>query len=176
MELDLRPYIRDVPDFPKPGILFRDITPLLADARAFRATVDAMVERYRSQDVQAVVGIESRGFLFGTPLALALEAAFVPMRKVGKLPSQTLSRSYALEYGEATLEIHRDALEKGQRVVIVDDLLATGGTARAAAELVEEAGAEVVELAFLIELAALQGREKLGRWKVHSDLVYAAGD
>ncbi len=169
--MDLRDYIQEIPDFPKPGILFRDITPLLNAPEAFRACIARFEQRYQSGRIDRVLGVESRGFLFGAPLALALGVGFVPVRKQGKLPQTTLQRSYDLEYGSATLEIHRDALKRGERVVVMDDLLATGGTARAAAELVEEAGAKVEELAFVIELAGLGGRQQLS-WPVHTLLVY----
>ncbi|MEJ2090051.1 MAG: adenine phosphoribosyltransferase [Gammaproteobacteria bacterium] len=174
--MDLKSYIRDIPDFPKPGILFRDITPLLADATAFGHVVQTWTERYRERRVDVVVGIESRGFLFGAPLALNLGRGFVPMRKVGKLPAETVRREYSLEYGTAALEIHRDALRRGDRVVVVDDLLATGGTAAAAAELVAECGAEVVELAFVIELVALGGAAVLGSTPFTSLLRYEADE
>ena len=164
--MDLRSYVRTIPDFPIPGILFRDITPMLADAGALRESVQQLVRAVDGQAVDKVIGIESRGFIFGTPLATEIDAGFVPMRKPGKLPFTKLSRSYLLEYGEATLELHTDAIEKGDRVVIVDDLLATGGTARAAAELVEEAGGEIVSLLFVIELLGLDGRAALGDRRV----------
>jgi adenine phosphoribosyltransferase len=170
--MDLREYIRAIPDFPKPGILFRDITPLLRDAKAFAAAVDALVDRYQRARIDAVAGVESRGFILGAPLSLRLGVGFIPIRKAGKLPARTIERSYALEYGSATLQMHRDALTAGQSVVLVDDLLATGGTARAAAELIEEAGARVHEIAFLIELAALQGRRQLQQRAVHAMLTY----
>ena len=157
----LKQLIRDVPDFPKPGILFKDITTLLRDAGGLRGAVDCLAEPYRDTPLDQVVGIESRGFIFGAAVADRLGAGFVPVRKPGKLPAATLSASYALEYGTDTLEMHRDALGSGHRVLIVDDLLATGGTARAAVNLVKECGAEVVGLAFLIELAALDGRAQL---------------
>ena len=157
----LKQLIRDVPDFPKPGILFKDITTLLLDAGGLRGAVDCLAEPYRDTPLDQVVGIESRGFIFGAAVADRLGAGFVPVRKPGKLPAATLSASYALEYGTDTLEMHRDALGGGHRVLIVDDLLATGGTARAAVNLVKECGAEVVGLAFLIELAALDGRAQL---------------
>jgi len=169
--MELREYIGEIPDFPKPGILFRDITPLLKDPAAFGECIERLHERYRSRGIEKVLGVESRGFLFGAPLALRLGVGFVPVRKAGKLPGDTLARSYELEYGSATLEIHRDALTEGERVIIVDDLLATGGTARACAQLVEEARAKVEELAFIIELAGLKGRDQLA-WPVHSLLVY----
>ncbi len=170
----LQDHIRSIPDFPEKGILFRDITPLLADPAAFGETIHRLTERYRDRGIEMVLGIESRGFLFGTPLALALGAGFVPIRKAGKLPGPTLRRSYALEYGEATVEIHADALRPGQKVLVLDDLLATGGTAAAAAELAEEAGGQVEEIAFIVELADLDGRKKL-RWPIHPLLIYGEG-
>ena len=157
----LKQLIRDVPDFPKPGILFKDITTLLRDADGLRGAVDCLSEPYRDTHLDQVVGIESRGFILGAAIADRLGTGFVPVRKPGKLPAATVSASYALEYGTDTLEMHRDALGGGHRVLIVDDLLATGGTARAAVNLVRECGAEVVGLAFLIELAALNGRAQL---------------
>lgn len=160
-KIDLREFVRDIPDFPKPGILFRDITPLLADGKALGACLTALEERARKLDPDVVVGIESRGFIFGVPLASRMGLGFVPVRKPGKLPAKTVAESYALEYGEDSIEIHEDALERGQRVLVVDDLLATGGTAAAAARLVRRLGAELVGLLFVIELGALGGREKL---------------
>ena len=170
--MDLASYIRDVPDFPIPGILFRDITPLLAAPEAFRYVVDTFAEHCRRQQVDAVIGIESRGFIFGTPLAYILGVPFVPVRKAGKLPAKTMSVEYALEYGTSQLDIHADALTAGQRVVIVDDLLATGGTAAAAAKLVELIGGSVEEFLFLIELGTLNGREKLQGYPVTALLTY----
>ncbi len=164
--------VRNVPDFPVEGILFRDITPVLQDSDLFRSAIDLFVEHYRDASIDVFAGVESRGFLFAAPVALSLGASLVPIRKAGKLPAEKIQRSYALEYGEATLEIHRDAVQAGQRVVVIDDLLATGGTARAASELVEELGGDVVELAFLIELEALQGRKELGERRVTSFLRY----
>lgn len=160
-KIDLREFVRDVPDFPKPGILFRDITPLLADGRALETCLAALEERARKLAPDVVVGIESRGFIFGVPLASRLGVGFVPVRKPGKLPARTVAESYALEYGEDSIEIHEDALARGERVLVVDDLLATGGTASAAARLVRRLGAELVGLLFVIELGALGGREKL---------------
>ncbi len=153
--------IRDVPDFPQPGILFRDITPLLADPRGFHIVLDALVHRFVGEHIDAVVGIESRGFIFGGALAARLNASFVPVRKPGKLPHRTEKVSYSLEYGEAELEMHRDSLSEGASVLIVDDLLATGGTAAAAAELVDRQGAQVHAFAFIIELESLGGRGRL---------------
>ena len=154
-------FIRAVPDFPQPGILFRDVTPLLQDGSALRLVIDALAQRYRSEHIDQVVGVESRGFIFGAPLAYLLGVGFAPVRKQGKLPSATMSVEYDLEYGSNVLQIHKDALRPGQRALIVDDLLATGGTAAATVQLVEGLGAHVVSLAFLIELAALHGRAAL---------------
>jgi len=170
--MDLKSYIRAVPDFPQPGVLFRDITPLLAAPEALGHVVETLARRYEGREVDKVLGIESRGFVFGAPLALRLDAGFVPVRKAGKLPGKTLRRAYSLEYGQAVLEIHADALRPGERVVLIDDLLATGGTARAAAELVEEAGGIVEEIVFVVELAFLRGRDALGERPVHSLVVY----
>jgi len=168
----LRRFIRDVPDFPKAGILFRDVTPLLADARALRSAVDAIAAPFRGAGVVRVIGIESRGFLFGAPVAIALEAGLSLVRKAGKLPWKTHKTSYALEYGEDSVEMHVDAVTPGERVIVVDDLVATGGTAAAAVRLAKEAGAEVVGCAFLIELAALGGRQHLDVPQVHAVLGY----
>ena len=168
----LKALIRDVPDFPMQGILFRDVTPLLRDPQGLAQVVDAFAERYRGQGIDAVAGIESRGFLFGAPLAVALGVGFVPIRKLGKLPADKISREYALEYGTNSLEVHRDAVRAGERVLLLDDLLATGGTARAASELLEELGARVVEAAFVIELAFLEGRKALDGRPVHALLTY----
>jgi adenine phosphoribosyltransferase len=162
--------IQDVPDFPQPGILFRDITPLLADGKALRAVVDAVAAAY--PDADTVVGIESRGFILGTPVAYALGVGLVPVRKLGRLPRQTESASYDLEYGQNTLEIHADAIQPGKRVLIVDDVLATGGTAAAAADLVERLGGVVIGVAVLIELTALGGRERLAGHNVTSLIQY----
>jgi adenine phosphoribosyltransferase len=159
---DLRGAIRDIPDFPKKGIIFKDITPLLASGPLFHKAVDILADRYRGQKINDVLGIESRGFTIGAALAYSLGAGFCIVRKPGKLPYQTRRASYQLEYGSDALEIHSDAVKPGARVLVVDDLLATGGTASAACELVRGLGAEVVECAFLIELAFLKGREKLG--------------
>ncbi|HET8656907.1 MAG TPA: adenine phosphoribosyltransferase [Longimicrobiaceae bacterium] len=168
----LKAFIRDVPDFPTQGILFRDITPLLRDAAALRQTVDALAAPFRGHGVDVVAGVESRGFLFGAPLALALGVGFIPIRKRGKLPSATIRRSYALEYGANELEIHSDAVHRGERVLLVDDVLATGGTAAASAELVEELGGHVVGLAFVLELAELAGRARLPGREVVTLLTY----
>ena len=164
--------IRDIPNFPKDGILFKDITTLLQDAQAFKQAVDLMADTYRGKAVELVVGVESRGFIFGGALAYLLNAGFVPVRKEGKLPSHKISESYALEYGSAVLEIHKDAIKKGEAVVIVDDLLATGGTARATARLVEQLGGRVVGISFLIELKFLKGAEHLAEYNVVSHLQF----
>ncbi|MDX2175646.1 MAG: adenine phosphoribosyltransferase [Candidatus Sumerlaeia bacterium] len=169
--MDILSKVRTIPDFPKPGIMFKDITSLLADPEAFAAVIAGMEERYGGRGLTKVVGVESRGFLFGAVLAHSLGLGFVPIRKAGKLPAKTRRRSYSLEYGEATIEVHEDALGPGDRVVLVDDLLATGGTARAAAELVKELGAEVDEIWFLIELGFLPGRKALEGFRVHSEAV-----
>ena len=166
----LKQHIRDVPDFPEPGIMFRDITTLLADAEIFRVTIDAMKAPYTHID--KVVVIESRGFIFGTPIAYALNAGVVPVRKPGKLPAKTYAEEYQLEYGTNTLEIHQDAIHDGERVIIVDDLLATGGTVEAATKLVNRFGGEIVGISVLAELADLKGRERLGTYPVHSLVTY----
>ena len=168
----LRSRIRDIPDFPKEGILFRDITPLLADVEAFRTSVQLMVEGLAGELVQAVIGIESRGFMFGAALADKLGVGFVPVRKPGKLPSATYRAEYDLEYGSDAVEIHRDALKPGDRVVVVDDLIATGGTAEATARLVHQCGAEIAAFAFVINLVGLEGTKKLEPHKVISILDY----
>jgi adenine phosphoribosyltransferase len=155
--------VRDVPDFPNPGILFKDVTPLLADADAFGATVEALAAPFRGERPDKVAGIEARGFIFGAPVSQLLGVGFVPVRKKGKLPGKTLETSYALEYGEATLEVAADAFEPGDRVLIVDDVLATGGTVEATIDLVRRAGADVVGLSVLMELSFLPGRERLSR-------------
>ena len=159
--MELKDYIRSIPDFPSPGILFRDITPLLKDTTAFREAVDKLAEYCAPRHVDTIVGIEARGFLLAAPLAYNLQKPLVPVRKQGKLPFETHSVTYALEYGSDTVEVHTDAIANGQRVLIVDDLLATGGTAAATARLVEEAGGQVAGVAFLIELAGLDGRNHL---------------
>lgn len=164
--------IRDVPDFPKPGILFKDITPVLARPELMRGITEHFAERWKDGGVDAVVGMESRGFIFGVPLALHLGVPFVPARKPGKLPYHKVSESYALEYGSATLDMHVDALRKGERALVVDDLIATGGTAQATARLVERLGAHVAGFAFVIELAFLDGRRALGSYRVESIVSY----
>jgi adenine phosphoribosyltransferase len=170
--IDLRDYIRDVPDFPKPGIMFKDITPMLADPQAFGAAVDRLAEHFAGRGVDVIAAAEARGFLFGTPLALRLGVGFVPIRKPGKLPYSKIAQEYALEYGTDRLEVHSDALENGRRVLLVDDVLATGGTMVACNELIRQAGGEVVACAFLIELGFLGGRAKLEPVEVFSVLSY----
>jgi adenine phosphoribosyltransferase len=169
--MDLARYVRDIPDFPKPGIVFKDITPLLADSLAFRAAVDAFVERYRGQ-VDMVLGIESRGFIVGGPVAYGLGTGLALVRKPGKLPHNTYAARYELEYGTDTLEIHHDAVGNGHRVLIIDDLLATGGTCSAAVELVERCGGNVVGCAFIIELGFLNGRKRLAGRDVFALIQY----
>jgi adenine phosphoribosyltransferase len=169
---DLRPFIRDVPDFPKPGILYKDITPLLADVEAFRAAIDAFAAAFRGRGIDIVAAPEARGFIFAAPLALALGAGFVPIRKPGKLPYETVSLEYDLEYGRDSLHVHRDAIAPGRRVLLVDDVLATGGTMRACRDLVEGAGGEVVAFAFLLELGFLEGRRVLGATEIVSLIPY----
>ena len=169
---DLRARIREVPDFPKPGILFYDITTLLKDAQAYHEAIDLMVAPYRDQHVDIVVGMESRGFIFSAPMAYQLGAGLVPVRKLGKLPAETVSVEYALEYGTNTLEVHRDSIQPGQRVLIVDDLLATGGTVNGTIELVHRLQGDIVGLAFLVELLFLKGREKLRGQSIHSVIQY----
>lgn len=161
LAFDLKPYIRAIPDFPKPGIMFRDITPLLADPTAFGAAISQMADRYRDNPPDVIAAAEARGFIFAAPLALELGVGFVPIRKPGKLPFDTHAFHYELEYGSDTLEMHIDGISKDQRVLLVDDLLATGGTIQACCHLVEKAGAEVHGCAFLIELKALNGAEKI---------------
>ncbi len=164
--------IRNVPDFPRPGILFKDITPLLADPLAFHAATEALAAPYHGTHIDLVVGIEARGFIFGTPVAKLLDVGFVPIRKPGKLPWETRSVSYDLEYGRDALEIHADAVAEGQRVLVVDDLLATGGTSRAACDLLAGMGAKIVEVAVLIELEFLKGRVRLAPFEARSVLKF----
>jgi adenine phosphoribosyltransferase len=168
----LKKRIRHVPDFPKPGILFYDVTTLLRDPEGFKLAIDTLAEPYGGQGISLVVGIESRGFILGSAVADRIGAGFVPVRKVGKLPSTTIKASYSLEYGTDSLEMHDDAIERGQKVLIVDDLLATGGTARATVDLVRQLGGDVHGIAFLIELLALNGREKLTGENVRAVLQY----
>jgi adenine phosphoribosyltransferase len=169
---DLRSKIRDIKDFPTEGILFRDITTLLKDPSAFRYVVDRLAERYQRERVEVVVAVESRGFIFGGALAHQLSAGFVPVRKLGKLPAKTIEVEYELEYGRDALAVHEDAIRPGQRVLAVDDLLATGGTMSATLRLVEQLGGHVVGVAFMIELAFLHGREKIKNYPLHSLIVY----
>lgn len=170
--MDFKSYIRDVPDFPRPGILFKDITPLLQDYKALAGAADALADGLAKKDIHKVVGMESRGFIFGPMLADRLKAGFVPIRKPGKLPYKSLSESYNLEYGTDTLEIHVDGIVKGDKVLIHDDVLATGGTALAATKLVESLGGIVVQCNFLIELSFLHGREKIKAFEVESLFKY----
>jgi adenine phosphoribosyltransferase len=164
--------IRNIPDFPKPGIQFKDITPVLADARLFSGSIDLLTQNYKPGMVDAVVGVDARGFIFAAAAAIKLQAGFVPIRKKGKLPYQTHEQEYSLEYGTATIAVHVDALKPGSRVLLIDDLLATGGTAAAAAALVQRLGAQILEIAFLIELSFLHGRKKLEKYPVRSLVVY----
>jgi adenine phosphoribosyltransferase len=172
MEKTLKKAIIDVPDFPKPGIIFKDITGIFKDKKVFKALINFLHKRYKGKKIDAIVAIESRGYIFGAPLAYKLGVPLIPARKPGKLPRAVYKAEYALEYGTDALEIHKDALGKGDRVLVLDDLLATGGTAGAAIKLVETAGASVAELAFVIELDFLKGREKLKGYKVFSIVHY----
>ena len=171
MEFDFRSYIRDVPDFPKPGIVFKDITPLLQNKKALHVAINRMVEPYIDQSIDVVCGIESRGFIFATAIAFRLNAGMVPLRKRGKLPWKTKTIDYDLEYGTDSLQIHEDGIRKGMSVLMVDDLLATGGTMCAACELVESMGGQIHSCLFLVELTALRGRKKL-RYPIHSIITY----
>lgn len=171
--MHLEDYIRNIPDFPKPGIMFKDITPLLRDPQALQATYRALASQYREDEIDLVVGAESRGFLFGVGVALLLNKGFVPIRKPGKLPAAVHKQSYELEYGTDSLEIHQDAIRPGQRVLFIDDLLATGGTARAAVELVNKCGGTIVGCSFVIELSFLEGRKALSPYPVHSLIRYS---
>jgi adenine phosphoribosyltransferase len=170
--MDLAPYIRDIPDFPKPGILFKDITPLLAEPRAFQESIERLYDRYRGQPIDAVAAAEARGFLFAAPLALRLQKPLVPLRKPGKLPYRTYSLKYDLEYGSAELQVHIDGVNEGARVLLVDDLLATGGTMKAGCQLIEKAGGVVAGCAFLVELTFLNGRHVLRPHEVFSLIRY----
>ena len=169
---DLKKLIREVPDFPKPGILFYDITTLLKDRLGFARLIDALTERYINDNIDLVLGIEARGFIFGPALAYRLNAGFVPVRKPRKLPAEVLQWKYDLEYGQDTLEIHKDAIQPGQRVIICDDLLATGGTAKAAADMTRQLGGNICGMGFVVELDALKGRDKLKQYDVFSLLHY----
>ncbi len=172
MEKKLEDYVRSIPDFPEPGIIFRDITTVLQDAEGFHLAIDELLKLLDGVDIDVVVGAESRGFIFGAPLAYALNKPFVLVRKKGKLPCETIEQEYELEYGSAIVEMHKDAITKGQRVVVVDDLIATGGTIKASIDLVERLGGEVVKAIFLIELAGLEGRKKLDGYDVDAVIKY----
>lgn len=165
-------YVRSIPDFPEPGIIFRDVTSILQDADGLTLAIDLMQDCLKDTDVDVIVGTESRGFMFGVPIAYNLHKPFVPVRKKGKLPCETVSRSYDLEYGSAVIEMHRDSIKPGQKVAVIDDLIATGGTVEAAVKLIEELGGEVVKIVFLMELAGLKGREKLAGYDVASVIRY----
>ncbi len=171
-KIDLKKFIRDIPDFPKKGIVFKDVTTLLKDKDALKAAVDSLARAFAGKDIAYVVGIESRGFIFGTALAYTLGTGFIPVRKKGKLPAKTRAVTYDLEYGTDTLEIHADALKEGDKVVIIDDLLATGGTIAATVKLVADAGAQIAGVGFIIELTFLNGRSKLGNLPVFSVIQY----
>lgn len=171
-EIDLKDYIRDIPDFPKPGINFKDITPLLLAPAAFQESLKQFADHFRDHDIDHIMAAEARGFIFGTPLAAEMSVGFIPVRKPGKLPHETIAIEYELEYGTDTVEIHKDAIKPGERILIVDDLLATGGTVGACVKLAEQAGAEIVSLAFLIELDFLNGRDKLGDHEIFSLIHY----
>jgi adenine phosphoribosyltransferase len=170
--MNLAAYIRDIPDFPKPGIVFKDITPLLAEPRAFQLAIDQMCERYAGRKVDAVAAAEARGFLFAAPLALRLHKPLIPLRKPGKLPYRTYSLKYDLEYGSAELQVHSDGVNEGAQVLLVDDLLATGGTMQAGCQLIEQAGGKIAACAFLVELSFLKGRERLRPHEVFSLIQY----
>ncbi|MDO4321530.1 MAG: adenine phosphoribosyltransferase [Lachnospiraceae bacterium] len=165
-------YVRSIPDFPEPGIIFRDVTSILQDAEGLKLSIDLIQEKLEGVDFDVVAGTESRGFIFGVPVAYNMHKPFVPVRKKGKLPCETVSMEYALEYGTATIEMHKDAIKPGQKVVVIDDLIATGGTIEAAIKLIEQLGGEVVKVVFLMELAGLKGREKLAGYDVESVICY----
>ncbi len=168
----LEEYVKSIPDFPEKGIIFRDVTSVLQDADGLHMAIDQMQEKLEGVDFDIVLGPESRGFIFGVPIAYNMHKAFVPVRKKGKLPRATISQTYDLEYGTATIEIHKDAIQPGQKVVIIDDLIATGGTTEAIIKMVEELGGEVVRCVFLMELAGLKGREKLNGYDIDSAIIY----
>lgn len=172
MKKPIEEYVRSIPDFPEPGIIFRDITTILQDSDGLHLAIQSMQDKLKNTEFDVVVGTESRGFIFGVPIAYNLHKAFVPVRKKGKLPCETVSKEYDLEYGSAVIEMHKDSIKPGQKVVLVDDLVATGGTIEAAIRLVEELGGEVVKVAFLMELAGLNGRERLKGYDVESVLCY----
>ncbi len=165
-------YVRSIPDFPEPGIIFRDVTSIIQNATGLKITIDGLIEQLKDVEFDVVLGPESRGFIFGMPVAYALEKGFVPVRKKGKLPCETIEREYELEYGTAIIEMHKDAIRPGDKVVIVDDLIATGGTIEAITKMVESLGGEVVRIQFVMELAGLNGREKLNQYDVNSLLIY----
>jgi adenine phosphoribosyltransferase len=165
-------YVRSIPDFPEPGIIFRDVTSILQDADGLTLAIDLMQECLKDVDVDVIVGTESRGFIFGVPIAYNLHKPFVPVRKKGKLPCETISQAYDLEYGSAVIEMHKDSIKPGQKVAIIDDLVATGGTIEAAIKMIESLGGEVVKIVFLMELAGLKGREKLAGYDVESVICY----
>lgn len=168
----LEEYVKSIPDFPEKGIIFRDVTSVLQDAEGLHLAIDQMQEKLEGVDFDVVLGPESRGFIFGVPIAYNMHKAFVPVRKKGKLPRATISQTYDLEYGTATIEIHKDAIQPGQKVVIIDDLIATGGTTEAVIKMVEELGGEVVKIVFLMELAGLKGRERLSGYDIDSAIIY----
>lgn len=168
----LEEYVKSIPDFPEKGIIFRDVTSVLQDAKGLHLAIDQMQEKLEGVDFDVVLGPESRGFIFGVPIAYNMHKAFVPVRKKGKLPRATISQTYDLEYGTATIEIHKDAIQPGQKVVIIDDLIATGGTTEAIIKMVEELGGEVVKIVFLMELAGLKGRERLSGYDIDSAIIY----
>ncbi len=169
---ELRDYVTDIPNFPKKGVLFRDITTILSDPDGFKMAIDGLIDLVKDKDFDLVVGTESRGFVFGAPVAYALGKGFIPVRKKGKLPRETLAESYDLEYGTAEIEMHVDAIQPGQKVVLIDDLIATGGTTEAVVKLVERLGGEVVKVAFVMELAGLEGRQKLKGLDIDSLIIY----
>lgn len=168
----LEEYVKSIPDFPEKGIIFRDVTSVLQDAEGLHLAIDQMQEKLEGVDFDVVLGPESRGFIFGVPIAYNMHKAFVPVRKKGKLPRATISQTYDLEYGTATIEIHKEAIQPGQKVVIIDDLIATGGTTEAIIKMVEELGGEVVKIVFLMELAGLKGRERLSGYDIDSAIIY----
>lgn len=168
----LEEYVKSIPDFPEKGIIFRDVTSVLQDAEGLHLAIDQMQEKLEGVDFDVVLGPESRGFIFAVPIAYNMHKAFVPVRKKGKLPRATISQTYDLEYGTATIEIHKDAIQPGQKVVIIDDLIATGGTTEAIIKMVEELGGEVVKIVFLMELAGLKGRERLSGYDIDSAIIY----
>ena len=172
MKKPIEEYVRSIPDFPEPGIIFRDITSVLQDADGLQLAIDSMIKLLDGVEYDVVAGTESRGFIFGVPIAYEMHKPFVPVRKKGKLPCETISQSYDLEYGQATIEMHKDSIKPGQKVVLVDDLIATGGTIEAAIKLVEQLGGEVVKVIFLMELAGLKGRERLKGYDVASVITY----